>query len=70
MVLVVPREIDGLKYIEDRIKDMDLNKLASETYKREIKLTLPKFKLEQTIDLKEVLEKVSLIGVAEKILHV
>jgi len=62
MVVVVPDAIEGLPEIEARFADLDLNQILKEGRKREIILTMPKFKLEQTIELNDILQKVSWIN--------
>lgn len=58
MVLIVPEEIDGIKQLEEKIALVDLKTITSETYSREVNLTMPKFKLEQSLQLSEPLKKV------------
>lgn len=61
MVIVVPKEINGLAELENKIKEEDLGKLASKENlrRREIEIHMPKFKLEQTLNLESVLNEVS-----------
>ncbi|KAK6644846.1 hypothetical protein RUM43_001119 [Polyplax serrata] len=60
MVLIVPEEIDGIKQLEEKIALVDLKTITSETYSREVNLTMPKFKLEQSLQLSEPLKKLGL----------
>lgn len=61
MVIVIPKEINGLAELENKIKEEDLGKLASKENlrRREIEIHMPKFKLEQTLNLESVLNEVS-----------
>ncbi|XP_014205168.1 uncharacterized protein LOC106637052 [Copidosoma floridanum] len=59
MVIVVPDEADGLNAVEEKLASYDLSNHASMD---KVRLFLPKFKFESTIDLKEPLTK---IGLAE-----
>lgn len=58
MVLIVPNEIDGLKQIEEKLVRFDLNKLTENTQSAEVNLHMPKFKLEESLQLVEPLKKV------------
>ena len=60
MILVVPTAIEGLKQVEEKLVAMDLNSLLSEAYPKELNLTMPKFKLEQTLNLGSSLKKVGI----------
>lgn len=60
MILVVPKEIEGLRNVELEHIGTDFSKLLENTRKREIILTMPKFKLEQTLDLKDILVKMGI----------
>lgn len=59
LVIIVPKEIDGLKAIEDNLDKIQLDESDIRHYKREVCLALPKFKIESTIDLNQHLNEVS-----------
>lgn len=60
MLIILPNEIDGLTNIENNLEKINLNyaEIFSGYYKPEIKVYLPKFKIETTIDLTVVLKQV------------
>lgn len=65
MVVVLPKEINGLEDFENKIKDVDLEKFAKwpqSFRRREIILHMPKFKVEKTLELESVLRKVSSVA--------
>lgn len=58
-LVVLPNKRDGLSALENKLKDLnDLSVLTKEMYSQEVDVTLPKFKIEFKIELKEALEKV------------
>ena len=59
MVIIVPREIDGLSEIENNLEKIKLDYEKDLRYKREICLSLPKFKIETTTELIPHLSNVS-----------
>ena len=59
MILVIPREIDGLKEVEDALTPEKFAEvIEGRAFEREITLYLPKFKMESAFQLKEPLSKV------------
>lgn len=60
MVLVVPDEIEGLSDIEKNLDkiDLDYQNQFGRGFKTEVNLYLPRFKIESTIDLNEILQEV------------
>lgn len=61
MVIILPREIDGLTELMPQIAHIDIDKLLKNGRKQEIKLYLPRFKVESTVLLNNVLQKVLII---------
>ncbi|XP_072941009.1 antichymotrypsin-2-like [Epargyreus clarus] len=60
MLIVLPDEVDGLEALMEKLKDLSI--LDSETKKMfevEVAVSLPKFKIETTTDLKETLKKMN-----------
>ncbi|XP_064481716.1 leukocyte elastase inhibitor-like isoform X1 [Ornithodoros turicata] len=56
MVILLPDEIEGLKFAQDRLTVENLaSALHDMRMEREVELFLPKFKIEQTMGLKKVL---------------
>lgn len=57
MVVLLPDEIEGLVELEKRLTAYELARLVKDLrYRSDVMLYLPKFKLEQTINLKQMLE--------------
>lgn len=61
-LIVLPNQIDGIELLENQLEDPTLlNEAVGKMYNAEVDVYLPKFKIETTIDLKDVLTKVSSI---------
>lgn len=59
LVVVLPHEVDGIKELQEQLKDpFILDNELNQMKETELDLYLPKFKIETTIDLKDALEKV------------
>ncbi|XP_021950951.1 leukocyte elastase inhibitor isoform X4 [Folsomia candida] len=52
MIILLPNEIEGLKDMEEKLKNFSLASIPSRLRERKINLSMPKFTLESTIDLK------------------
>ncbi|XP_045486474.1 alaserpin-like [Pieris rapae] len=60
MVLVLPNEIDGLPQLEEKLRDRSvLKKATMYMTESEVHVTIPKFKIETTTNLKHVLSKMN-----------
>ncbi|KAL0892299.1 hypothetical protein ABMA27_015467 [Loxostege sticticalis] len=58
-LIVLPNQIDGIELLENQLQDPALlNEAVSKMYNAEVDVYLPKFKIETTIDLKDVLTKI------------
>ncbi|XP_028157724.1 antichymotrypsin-2-like isoform X6 [Ostrinia furnacalis] len=58
-LIVLPNKVDGLAELEEKIKDPSaLAKAVENMYNTDVDVFLPKFKIETTIDLKDVLLKI------------
>ncbi|CAF4776680.1 unnamed protein product [Pieris macdunnoughi] len=58
MILVLPNEVDGITRLEEKLRDPSaLNDAIYKMYSTKVEVTIPKFKIETTTDLKEVLSK-------------
>ena len=58
MMILLPKNVDGLADLENNLKNVDLQKDVSEKLETEdVRLLLPKFKIEFEIDLKDPLHK-------------
>lgn len=60
MVIILPDEVNGLAEVEKKIKSINLNDILSHGYEQEVKLFLPKFKIESKINLNTPLKKIGL----------
>ncbi|XP_061710476.1 alaserpin-like isoform X2 [Cydia pomonella] len=60
-LIVLPNEIDGLPALQEKLKNPTaLDKAVAEMREVEVNVYLPKFKIETTIDLKKVLQKIGI----------
>ncbi|CAH2992081.1 unnamed protein product [Chilo suppressalis] len=60
-LIVLPNQIDGITSLEEKLKDPSaLVKATENMHTTEVDVYLPKFKIETTIDLKDVLEKMGI----------
>lgn len=60
MIIVLPNKRNGIADLEEKLAGTDIAQLTSNMYKPEVEVSLPKFKIEQTIDLKDSLTEVSI----------
>lgn len=62
MLIVLPEKIDGLNEVLAKLADgYDLIGDVRNMFKKEVQVTIPKFKIETEIDLAELLPKVCVI---------
>lgn len=60
-VVVLPRQNDGIGSLIEKLKDPTaFPKARSNMYTADVHVSLPKFKIETTTDLKKILPKVSI----------
>ncbi|CAG9560273.1 unnamed protein product [Danaus chrysippus] len=60
LYVVLPHEVDGITKLEEKLKDPKLlDNVIADMYETEVEVYLPKFKIETTTDLKDVLEKMN-----------
>ncbi|XP_051168915.1 antichymotrypsin-2-like [Leptopilina boulardi] len=60
MLIVLPNLIDGLEQVEKSLETMNLKTLRQKRYLSKVDLYLPKFRVENTIDLNEVLQEMGM----------
>ena len=63
MIVVVPNEVNGLKNAGDNLKTLlenAINEKSLNLKKRLVEIFMPKFKIENQLDLQETLENVSI----------
>ena len=58
MYVILPNNIDGISDLEDKLGKTDLSKILLHIPNREVIVTIPKFKLEETTDFDEILKEV------------
>lgn len=58
MLIVLPNKRDGIKELEAKLVNYDLNKLTEKMYKQKVDVYLPKFKIETDMDLEQPLRNV------------
>lgn len=60
MLIVLPQEVEGLNDVLSKLAGgHDLMTDVEKMFKTKVQVTIPKFKIETEIDLKELLPKVS-----------
>lgn len=61
MIIILPIEMDGLAEVEKKLANINLAEEFNQLYEVTVNLSLPKFKLEETIDVKKLLQEVVII---------
>lgn len=61
MFIILPNEISGLQKLEEALAKVNLTDELNNLRRLEVIVSLPKFEITQTIDLKSVLQSVSII---------
>lgn len=62
MLIFLPNEIDGLPSLEQKLPQLNFADVMNGMRPSEVRVTLPKFKLENFFDLNEALQKVSVVS--------
>ncbi|KAJ8913537.1 hypothetical protein NQ315_017088 [Exocentrus adspersus] len=60
LIVVLPNKRDGIEELEKNLAKIDLARITDDMYKAKVKVALPKFKIEQTIDLMSPLTELGL----------
>ncbi|KAK4879302.1 hypothetical protein RN001_007448 [Aquatica leii] len=60
MVIILPNQRDGIDNLEKKLADVDLSNITEGMRSMEVEVSLPKFKIETTMDLESVLTKMGL----------
>ncbi|XP_043593770.1 serine protease inhibitor 3/4-like isoform X2 [Bombus pyrosoma] len=60
MVIILPNEIDGLSDVQKKLQNTSLTNILSQGHEEELKLWLPKFKMQSMLDLNGVLMEMGL----------
>lgn len=62
-IIILPKKVDSLAALEEKLKEPSAWESAtSKMYTLKVNVSLPKFKIETTTDLKDVLEKVRIVN--------
>ena len=61
MIIVLPNTIDGLIEVEENLENISIKELRKVSSLVPLRLFLPRFKIESTIELNDVLSKVSFL---------
>lgn len=59
MMIILPNKKDGLSDLESKIDQVNFQDLAKSLQEEEVVVKIPKFKIESSIQMKDVLEKVN-----------
>ncbi|XP_017079021.1 serine protease inhibitor 42Dd [Drosophila eugracilis] len=65
-LIILPQEEQGLAFVEEKLKDLDLNEISSQLKKQKVQVELPKFKFEFDVPLQSALEK---LGITKLFTH-
>ncbi|KAM7344390.1 serine protease inhibitor 42Dd-like [Cochliomyia hominivorax] len=60
MLIILPNALEGLEKLESKLKDWDLSDITSKTKLGKVCVDMPRFHVEQEIELKEPLSKLGL----------
>lgn len=63
MMIILPTAIDGLPELEEKLGQLDMNEVAAKSLMKEVDVTIPKFRIECTVDLKVPLQKMGINSV-------
>lgn len=63
-MLVLPKEREGLARVESQMAQMDMKQLEQGLYIDKVLVKIPKFKLEESLDLVGTLQQVSSISLS------
>lgn len=62
MFIILPHDIDGISKLENKLAGVDLSKILTQLPEIEVEVSIPKFKLEETTDLNDILTEVCING--------
>ncbi|XP_016974315.1 serine protease inhibitor 42Dd [Drosophila rhopaloa] len=65
MMIILPRDIDGLPKLEEKLGQLDMNEVAAKSLMNDVDVIIPKFRIEFNIDLKVPLQKLGINRVFE-----
>lgn len=62
MIILLPDAKDGLKNLENNLSKIKLPKIVEQMTKYDVNVKLPRFKIEQTLQLEQILSNVSVFN--------
>ncbi|XP_044267033.1 serine protease inhibitor 3/4-like isoform X5 [Tribolium madens] len=60
MIIILPNQKNGIAELEKKLENYNLSEITQNMWNTEVNVALPKFKIEQTIDLEDSLTKLGL----------
>ncbi|RZC36279.1 Serpin domain containing protein [Asbolus verrucosus] len=66
MIIILPSERNGIKDLELKLASSDINELADNFATYEVSVSIPKFKMEQTMDLDTVMTEIGLKNIFDE----
>lgn len=60
MFIILPHDIDGISKLEKKLAGVDLSKILTHLPEQEVEVSIPKFKLEETTDLNDILTELGM----------
>lgn len=62
MFIILPHDVHGISKLEKKLASENLSKVLLRLPKQEVRVSVPKFKLEETTDLQNILKEVCIHG--------
>ncbi|KAH8348184.1 hypothetical protein KR084_005051, partial [Drosophila pseudotakahashii] len=59
-LIILPQEEQGLAFVEEKLKGLDLNEISSQLSRQKVQVQLPKFKFEFDVPLQPALEELGI----------
>ncbi|KAK7873603.1 hypothetical protein R5R35_009293 [Gryllus longicercus] len=66
MMILLPNEIDGLHEMENKLNCVKISQLLDSAYIQQVDVSLPRFKVEMTIDLQNLLQKIGINSIFDR----
>ncbi|XP_063224085.1 leukocyte elastase inhibitor-like isoform X5 [Bacillus rossius redtenbacheri] len=65
MLILLPRKKDGLADLEAKLSDVSISDIMNNMYSTEVNVSLPRFKLEKSMDLNPILKALGIVDMFE-----
>jgi serine protease inhibitor len=62
MFIILPHDVDGISKLEEKLASENLSKVLVRLSVQKVRVSVPKFKLEETTNLKSILKEVCIHG--------